>query len=47
MRDDRRGFSTFEFQLEFVGELHAGDLVAVKSGRSRAGARARCASSSR
>jgi acyl-CoA thioesterase FadM len=32
MRDDRRGFSTFEFQLEFVGELHAGDLVAVKSG---------------
>jgi acyl-CoA thioesterase FadM len=32
MRDDRRGFSTFEFQLEFAGELHAGDLVAVKSG---------------
>ena len=25
MREQRRGMSTFEFQLEFLGELHAGD----------------------
>ncbi len=28
----RRGFSTFEFQLAFMGELRAGDSVAVKTG---------------
>jgi acyl-CoA thioesterase FadM len=32
MREAHRGFSTFEFQLEFPGELHAGDLVAVRTG---------------
>ena len=31
MREQRRGMSTFEFQLEFVGELHAGDPVHVKT----------------
>jgi acyl-CoA thioesterase FadM len=31
MRDQRRGMSTFEFQLEFLGELHAGDPVHVKT----------------
>jgi acyl-CoA thioesterase FadM len=32
MREQRRGFSTFEFQLEFPGELRAGDPVLVRSG---------------
>ena len=32
MREQRRGMSTFEFQLEFLGELHAGDPVHVKTG---------------
>lgn len=31
MREQRRGMSTFEFQLEFLGELHAGDSVHVKT----------------
>jgi acyl-CoA thioesterase FadM len=31
MREERRGMSTFEFQLEFLGELHAGDPVHVKT----------------
>lgn len=32
MREQRRGMSTFEFQLEFLGELHAGDPVRVQTG---------------
>jgi acyl-CoA thioesterase FadM len=32
MREARRGMSTFEFQLEFLGELHAGDPVRVRTG---------------
>jgi len=32
MREQRRGMSTFEFQLAFLGELHPGDPVRVKSG---------------
>jgi acyl-CoA thioesterase FadM len=32
MREQRRGMSTFEFQLEFLEELHAGDPVHVKTG---------------
>jgi acyl-CoA thioester hydrolase len=32
MRDERRGFSTFEFRLRFPGALSAGDLVVVRSG---------------
>jgi acyl-CoA thioester hydrolase len=32
MREQRRGMSTFEFQLEFSGELHAGDPVHVRTG---------------
>ena len=31
-REQRRGFSTFEFQLEFLGDLHAGDPVVVRTG---------------
>jgi acyl-CoA thioesterase FadM len=31
MREQRRGMSTFEFQLAFLGELHAGDPVRVKT----------------
>jgi acyl-CoA thioesterase FadM len=31
-RDQRRGYSTFEFQLEFLGDLRAGDPVAVRAG---------------
>ena len=31
MRQERRGMSTFEFQLEFRGELHAGDPVHVRT----------------
>jgi acyl-CoA thioester hydrolase len=31
-RDRRRGFSTFEFQLEFLGDLRAGDPVVVRTG---------------
>jgi len=31
MREQRRGMSTFEFQLAFLGELHAGDPVHVKT----------------
>jgi acyl-CoA thioesterase FadM len=31
MREQRIGFSTFEFQLAFTGELRAGDPVIVKS----------------
>ncbi len=32
MREQRVGFSTFEFQLAFTGDLRAGDPVLVKSG---------------
>jgi len=32
MSEQQRGFSTFEFQLALLGELRAGDPVAVKSG---------------
>ena len=32
MREERRGMSTFEFQLGFHGALHAGDPVHVKTG---------------
>ena len=38
MRDAHRGFSTFEFQLRFLGELHAGAQVAVKTGVAHVGA---------
>ena len=31
-REFRRGFSTFEFQLEFLGDLRAGDPVVVRAG---------------
>ena len=31
MRTERRGFSTFEFQLEFLGALRPGDPVRVRS----------------
>ena len=31
-RDARRGMSTFEFQLQFLGELRPGDPVTVRSG---------------
>jgi acyl-CoA thioesterase FadM len=31
-RDLRRGFSTFEFQLAFLGDLRAGDPVVVRAG---------------
>jgi acyl-CoA thioester hydrolase len=31
-RDQRRGYSTFEFQLEFLGDLRAGDPVVVRAG---------------
>lgn len=31
-RERHRGFSTFEFQLEFLGDLHAGDPVVVRTG---------------
>jgi acyl-CoA thioesterase FadM len=31
MREQRRGFSTFEFRLRFPGALRAGDLVRVRS----------------
>jgi len=31
MREQRRGMSTFEFQLKFFRELNAGDLVAVRA----------------
>ena len=32
MRDQRRGFSTFEFQLGMGGEVSAGDPLVVRSG---------------
>jgi acyl-CoA thioester hydrolase len=32
MRDQRRGFSTFEFQLGMGGEVRAGDPLVVRSG---------------
>ena len=32
LRDNRRGLSTFEFQLRFHRELRGGELVAVKTG---------------
>jgi acyl-CoA thioesterase FadM len=32
MREERRGFSTFEFRLRFPGVLRAGDAVLVRSG---------------
>jgi len=32
MRDEHRGFSTFEFQLTFAGRVRAGDTVSVKTG---------------
>ena len=31
-RERQRGFSTFEFQLEFLGDLRAGDPVVVRAG---------------
>src|SRR5207244_9755120 len=31
MRTERRGFSTFEFQLEFLGALRPGDVACVRS----------------
>ena len=31
-RQERRGFSTFEFQFELVGDFHAGDPVYVRTG---------------
>ena len=31
-REQHRGFSTFEFQLRFLGALHPGDLVVVRTG---------------
>ena len=31
-REQRRGFSTFEFRLSFPGEMRAGDLVLVRTG---------------
>lgn len=31
MREQHRGFSTFEFQLRFLGALRAGDLVRVRT----------------
>ena len=31
MRTERRGFSTFEFQLEFFGALRPGDVACVRS----------------
>jgi len=31
MREQRRGFSTFEFQLALTARLHAGDVVGVRS----------------
>jgi acyl-CoA thioesterase FadM len=31
-RDQRRAYSTFEFQLEFLGDLRAGDPVVVRAG---------------
>jgi acyl-CoA thioesterase FadM len=31
-RDERRGMSTFEFQLQLLGALHPGDLVVVRTG---------------
>jgi acyl-CoA thioester hydrolase len=31
-REQRRGFSTFEFQLEFLGDLRADDPVVVRTG---------------
>jgi len=31
-RQERRGFSTFDFRLRFAGALRAGDLVRVRSG---------------
>ena len=32
VREQRRAMSTFEIDIRFLGELHAGDLVAVKTG---------------
>ena len=32
MRQNRRGYSTFEFQLRFRRELNAGDLVHMRTG---------------
>lgn len=32
MREQRRGFSTFEFQLAMAGEVRPGDLLVVRSG---------------
>ena len=32
MRDEGRGFSTFEFQLQFLRALHPGDTICVRSG---------------
>ncbi|HSE02542.1 MAG TPA: thioesterase family protein [Methylomirabilota bacterium] len=37
MRAERRGFSTFEFQLELGGPLRPGDRVRVQSGVSHVG----------
>lgn len=32
LRDNRRGFSTFDYRLRFLRELNAGDLVRMKTG---------------
>jgi acyl-CoA thioesterase FadM len=36
-RDERRGFSTFEFQLEFEGDAQVGDPIAVRSALTHVG----------
>ena len=38
MRDERRGFSTFEFRLSFAGTLGLGDPVRVRTGLLHVGA---------
>jgi len=42
MREARRGFSTFEFQLRFRRELHAGDRVVTKSAITHLGSSSFC-----
>ena len=37
MRDQHRGFSTFEFQLGFEGGVHAGDPLTVRSALTHVG----------
>jgi acyl-CoA thioesterase FadM len=42
MREQRRGMSTFEFQLQFFRELNAGELVAVRSAVTHLGGSSFC-----